>query len=328
MIQISVIIPLFNKETSIRNTISSVLLQTYPYFEMVVVNDGSTDNSASIVSSFNDPRIRLINQSNKGVSSARNTGILNASNEYIAFLDGDDIWNQNYLETQVNLIQDFPKAMMWGTNYSIIKNGQQKPVEQGPANNFRGYVDNYFGSSHNDLFFSSAVVIDKQIFDTAGMFDERISISEDLDMWYRIILNSPVAYYNTSLVYYNLDAENRCAADTGKESPIDRDIKYFISKYTEEFDRNPVFSHYFNNYVASRLLINDLYFKDKKEFPKLDFIVSQLRYKDIHPKYRFIYKTPRYFGWIVFKIVSLKKHFQKLLFDCNDFSKTQMHQRA
>jgi len=88
----SVVIPLYNKERSVKNTIESVLNQTFQDFEVIVVNDGSTDNSLEVVKSFNDERIRIINQKNSGVSSARNRGIKEAKYEWIAFLDADDLW--------------------------------------------------------------------------------------------------------------------------------------------------------------------------------------------------------------------------------------------
>ena len=91
---ISVVIPLYNKEKYIKRAIESVLNQTFQKFEIIVVNDGSTDKSAEIVQNIKDPRIRLINQKNAGVSAARNRGIQEAKYEYIAFLDADDFWEK------------------------------------------------------------------------------------------------------------------------------------------------------------------------------------------------------------------------------------------
>ena len=96
--KISVVIPLFNKQTSIRRTIASVLDQTYPHFELVVVNDGSTDNSLSVVNEFTDSRIRVITQPNAGESGARNRGIIEAKCPVVAFLDADDEWLRAFLK--------------------------------------------------------------------------------------------------------------------------------------------------------------------------------------------------------------------------------------
>lgn len=305
--RVSVVIPLYNKGNDITQTIQSVLEQTITDFELIVVDDGSTDDSYNRVIAIEDDRIRLLHKENGGVSSARNYGIRAARSQYIAFLDGDDFWEKTYLQEQLKLIADFPDAGMWGTNYAFVKNGKCCPCVQGLGNGFRGYVENYFGTPHNDLFWSSSVVIKKTVFDVAGTFDERISSSEDLDEWYRIILKFPVVFYDKVLAYYNQDAENRCAYDTAVRFPLHKDIKFYIDKYSEVCRENKQFSRYINNYVASRLLLNGYYFGTKTERSEADIVVKKLCYQDIHPKYRLIFKTPRLVGWLIYKLVCLKK---------------------
>ncbi|HOA81558.1 MAG TPA: glycosyltransferase family 2 protein, partial [Defluviitaleaceae bacterium] len=140
----SVVIPLYNKELSIGNTIQSVLDQTYQEFEIVVVNDGSTDNSLQIVEQINDPRIRIINKPNGGVSSARNRGIKEAKSEWIALLDGDDLWTPNYLIEMKNLINDFHNNKFFGCNFSTIENGNINERAANLPPNFRGEILDYF----------------------------------------------------------------------------------------------------------------------------------------------------------------------------------------
>ena len=309
---ISVVIPLYNKEKSITTTLESVLAQTYTDYEIIVVDDGSTDNSLNVVRSFvhsftHSSVIKIIHKENGGVSSARNRGIKEAIGELVALLDGDDLWEPTFLEEQEKLIHDFSKAGMWGVNTAFIKNGKFWKWEQGMGDGYRGYVENYFGTSHNDLFCSSSVVIRKDVLEEVGYFDERISSSEDLDMWYRIILKYPVVFYDKVLVYYNQDAENRVAYDTEVRFPLTKDIKYYFDKFSSEFDHSQVFSRYMNSYVAASLLKDGYYFGTPQERKDSDVIVKKLRYGDIHPKYRWIYKTPRWFGWIVYQIVCLKK---------------------
>lgn len=304
---ISVVIPLYNKEKAITATLQSVFAQSYTDFEVIVVDDGSKDNSLQVVQAIQDPRLRVIHKENGGVSSARNRGIKEAKGDYIALLDGDDLWESTFLEEQVKLIRDFPRAGMWGVNTAFLMQGKAYKWPQGMPEGYRGYVENYFGTKHNDLFCSSSVVIRRDVFENVGYFDERISASEDLDMWYRIILKYPIVYYDKVLVYYNRDAENRVAYDTGKRFPLTKDIKYYFDKHNEEFDCNPVFSRYMNNYVASKLLQYGFYFGTEQERKDSDVVVSKLRYQDIHPKYRWIFKTPRWFGYIVYRIVCLKK---------------------
>src|SRR5690606_20866460 len=113
----SVVIPLYNKELSIRNTIQSVLNQSYQNFEILIINDGSVDGSVDIVKNIKDERIRLNHQNNKGVYSARNKGIQEAKSEWIAFLDGDDLWEINHLEEVIKTMKVHPTEKVYVTSF-------------------------------------------------------------------------------------------------------------------------------------------------------------------------------------------------------------------
>ena len=117
---ISVVIPLYNKEKQIKRTLQSVLTQTFQDFEIVIVNDGSTDNSTIEVEKIKDSRIRLIHQENAGVSAARNKGIEEAKYELIALLDADDEWKNKYLEVQYDLYKKYPKCDIFACNYEFV----------------------------------------------------------------------------------------------------------------------------------------------------------------------------------------------------------------
>lgn len=116
---ISVVIPLYNKEKSIASTLQTVLNQTFTDYEIVIVNDGSTDNSVIEVEKVQDDRIRLIHQQNAGVSAARNRGIEEAKGELIAFLDADDEWKPEYLVTQYQLSLKYPECSVFACNYEF-----------------------------------------------------------------------------------------------------------------------------------------------------------------------------------------------------------------
>ena len=117
--KISVVIPLYNKEKQIAHTLQSVLNQTFQDFEIVIVDDGSTDGSVAEVEKFSDSRIRLIHQKNAGVSAARNRGIEAAKGDLIAFLDADDVWMPEYLATQYHLSQKYPDCNVFACNYEF-----------------------------------------------------------------------------------------------------------------------------------------------------------------------------------------------------------------
>ena len=115
----SVIVPLYNKEQYIKKTVSCVLAQTIADFELIIVDDGSTDNGPQYVSEIQDGRIRMLSQGNAGVSAARNHGIREANGKYICFLDADDTWNVDFLQTVKELFDEFPEAGMVCPSYQV-----------------------------------------------------------------------------------------------------------------------------------------------------------------------------------------------------------------
>jgi glycosyltransferase involved in cell wall biosynthesis len=304
----SIVIPLYNKEKSIGNTLKSVLNQTITDFEVIVVNDGSTDNSANVVTEFakQDRRIRLVNKPNGGVCSARNRGIQEAKHEYIALLDGDDIWDVHYLEEQTKMIQDFPKANMWGINFAEIENEKlTRKLETGLPNGYRGYVENYFEMKGriSDLFCSSSVVIRKSAFEKAGMFDERLKYSEDTDMWWRIIALYNVAFFDKYLVFYCLDAENRT---THRKILLRNDGPFVVDKYQDKiWKKNKTFYIWINRHSAQ--WIAKYLFTDKEQINDAYIASKKLDYSVIPFKYRILFKTPYWFGKFVYNTIAAIK---------------------
>ena len=191
----SVIIPLYNKAQSITATLNSVLAQTFQDFEIVVINDGSTDNSLAIVKQFNDSRIRIIDQENGGVSSARNRGVRESTFEWIAFLDADDSWYSNKLEF-FNKIIKLNADVKWGfAAYDIYKdNYRRKRVR---------YVTNetIFNNVFDDLLKglkiqTSAVVVNKSFLNEYNItFPSGINNSEDREVWYKLCCCNKKPFY-------------------------------------------------------------------------------------------------------------------------------------
>jgi len=204
----SVVIPLYNKADTIERAIRSVLAQTEQNVELIVVDDGSTDNGSERVRAFCDPRIHLIRQPNGGVSAARNTGINAAKYEYITFLDADDEYLPDFLKTMKELIQDFPQAGIWGTNYwYVYPDGSKKlPIIRGLSSDFRGVIPDYFAIAAKSapIYCSISVCIRKTILQEIGGFPLGITSGEDLLTWARICAKYPAAYMNTSYAKYFL----------------------------------------------------------------------------------------------------------------------------
>ena len=184
---ISVIIPLYNKEVYIKETIESVLNQTFQSFEIIVVNDGSNDGGPAIVNAFNDERIKLISTANGGVSSARNIGVAKSNYEFVAFLDADDKWLPNHLENINNLIVLYGKvADVFVTNYArkypngkILPNRTESELPTGVVKNF---FQVYFKKV---LIHTSCVCIRKSVFDNLG--DK--FINDDIELEFTIVAN-------------------------------------------------------------------------------------------------------------------------------------------
>lgn len=299
---ISVVIPLYNKEKSIYTTLQSVSEQTYTDIEIIVVDDGSTDNSAAVASSYPDQRIRVIHKENGGVCSARNRGIQEAQSEYVALLDADDQWDKRYLEEQVRMVADFPEAAMWGINYAETCNGQLvRYLETGLPEEYRGYVEHYFEmpTRVSDLYCSSSILIRKSVFDQVGLFDERIKYAEDTDMWFRIIATNRVAFYDRYMVYYRFEAENRAL---NRERKLDVYLPYFVDKYqTLLYKRNKVFYRWINRWSANRIRL--FYFSDNQyNILKAKEAVAKLDYSVLPIKYRFLFGLPYHMACILNKI--------------------------
>ena len=210
---VSVVIPLYNKEPHISMTLNSVLSQTFQEFEVIIVDDGSTDKSAKVVKSFTDPRIRLIQQENAGVSAARNKGIEEAKADLIAFLDADDEWTPSFLETVLRLKKKYPEVGAYATAYNILKLGHLKPAKYNaiPLAPWEGLLPSYFLSTAtgDHPICSSAVCIPKKIFSEVGMFQIGEWWGEDDDLWGRIALKYPIAFSCEIGAIYHKEATNR-----------------------------------------------------------------------------------------------------------------------
>ena len=205
----SVVIPLYNKEHYIEKTIRSVLAQTCPDYEVIVVDDGSKDSSLALAKKFEGGNIRVIAQENQGVSVARNTGILNASGKYICFLDADDEWRPDYLATIQSLTDKYPESAIFVTAYAVnMGNGKVnhstrlEPETGGLPSYWRTLAKGY------DFVWTSATTMRRDTLIQAGLFKPGEKIGQDLDMWARVArINPRVAYSSRICVNYNRAAE-------------------------------------------------------------------------------------------------------------------------
>lgn len=204
---ISVIIPLYNKERQIRATLESVLRQSYTDYEIVVVDDGSTDGSATAVESVQDARLRLIRQENGGVSAARNRGIREARGEYLAFLDADDLWEPDFLKTLHQLSVLYPDCSVYACNYDFVSpDGTHRPtiIRRLPFTGEHGILSNYFevASCSHPPICSISIMVKKEAMQAIGGFPLGIKSGEDLLTWARLACSYKIAYTKRVTAHY------------------------------------------------------------------------------------------------------------------------------
>ena len=210
----SVIIPLYNKASYVAKAIGSVLSQTFTDYELIIVDDGSSDNSAEIALKAVEGcgNCRVIQQENAGVSMARNNGVAVSQGNYLCFLDADDWWNPHFLEEMSKLIKEFPEAGIYGTGYTIVNEAKQKTrvapvgVEAGFEKGYINYCQVYARTLAMPLW-TGAVCIPRPVFGKMKGFPKGIKLGEDFLLWIHIALKYKVAFLNKPLAFYNQDVE-------------------------------------------------------------------------------------------------------------------------
>ncbi|NEV93385.1 glycosyltransferase family 2 protein [Psychroflexus sp. YR1-1] len=274
----SIVIPLYNKVNYFQQCLESVLCQTHQDFEIIVINDGSTDGSENILEKFEDSRIKLISQDNQGASSARNAGIAIAKYEWIALLDADDYWYPNHLEELQNTKVKCPKASVICTNYEIVleKTYLKQASFAVDIQSKPDYVEDYFEASLIDpLAWTSALAFTTPIFKEVGGFDTQIKSGQDIDLIVRFGLQAKMAFNPKVTMRYHRITENNLSDRTGL-----RDKLAYINKHTAEEKRNASLKKYMDINRFS-LGIQAKMKGDKALFQQLrqDIDVSSLNFK-------------------------------------------------
>lgn len=281
----TVVIPLYNKERHIKRAIKSVIQQTYQDFEIIIVDDGSTDKSVDEAMKVKDYRIRIVQKKNGGVSSARNKGVEESNYNFIGFLDADDAWKPDFLESISNLIEKYPEAGAYCTAYGIKKEDGTLAISKN-FNSFEkdwhGIIDNYFKYALKDsLICTSAVVISKRVFNDLGGFPLGIKMGEDLDMWIRIALNYKIVYLNRICSTYFQDSDNRACKMNTK-------LIYSSSSFAEEQlikgKELGNSSIYFEEYMIKRIISKARYMIEEGNSKEARKLLNKYRYTKLNKK--------------------------------------------
>lgn len=266
----SVVIPLYNKQKYILKAIRSVLNQTLTTFELIVVDDGSTDDSVHIIEQINDKRLKILKKANEGVSAARNNGVKIAKYDYIAFLDADDWWDLQYLEEMSKTIKEFPDGGLFSSRFLIVKKKRAVASNIHLDSGFKaGYIDYFklYNQTFCQLINSSSVIVPKKVFIKLGGFHTSITKGEDFHLWARIALKYKIVYLNKNLSFYNqdVDSENRA---TRRIHPPKSNYVFYFSEFDEfekkNYDLKVLLDHIrIGNY--KKYLLHGLHFEKAKK---------------------------------------------------------------
>jgi hypothetical protein len=203
---ISVVIPLFNKGRSVGRAVEAILAQTHTDWELIVVDDGSTDGSAQVVAGYKDPRIRIIAQSNSGVSAARNTGLAAARSKLVAFLDADDFWDPDHLSDLAQAATLLPDCAFWSSAYRFVDdNGWVSECRLPKSRTGRIVrIEDYFAQAtkYDNPVHSSAVMVDKDVLTRLGGFPVGVKLGEDLITWAKLACAGSLGYVGRATSSY------------------------------------------------------------------------------------------------------------------------------
>ncbi len=207
--RVSVVIPLYNKARYIKTALNSIWSQSFRDFEVIVVDDGSTDGGGDLIAQILNPsQLRLVRQENSGEAAARNRGIRESCGMIIAMLDADDEWHPDFLKAIVQLAEKYPEAGIYATGYRWLYPHNftiETTVESTPETCQHLITDYFRRASIASIVWSSAQAIPRRVFEQIGQFDEGARIGVDVDMWGRIALNYPVGYDSRILAVYHND---------------------------------------------------------------------------------------------------------------------------
>ena len=305
--KISIVMPLYNKEDSIRQTILSVANQTHHEFELIIVNDGSTDKSLTAAESVKDERIRIITQKNGGESAARNKGIAESRYDIIAFIDADDTWLPNFLQVILDLSERYPDAGAYSTSFFMCR--ENKIIRNKYENvtfDINGEIlNNYFKccTLGANMICSSSVAVRSDVFKEIGGFKAGIKNGADLDMWARIAIKYKIAWSPLECAIWELSAENRCAGMTVSDDvPFAEHLEIALKSNTLSNEYKTWIAEYLNKF---RISFSEIAFRSN-EFKTSRLILEKTKstkiFKFKRIKLSLRNRTPKYLLMLWYKI--------------------------
>jgi glycosyltransferase involved in cell wall biosynthesis len=285
--KITVIVPLFNKAETIKRSLLSIFAQKKQADEIIIINDGSTDDSLSIVQSIKDDKIKIINQVNKGVSAARNAGIQEARNRMLTFLDADDEWLPDYLLTITDLIRRYPNAVGYATAYTLKYDNdslRQIVLRNLPFTTADGLLTNYFDVANhsNPPIWTGAVCVKKNLLDKINGFPVGVKAGEDLLTWARLSQFGHFAYSTSSLAIYYQPNFSRQFPLPPDDDFVGHEL-FTLIKSTQEKSRKRDIKIYLSNWYKMRAALFLITGKSSKALREVgrSFVFNPYNFKSI-----------------------------------------------
>ncbi|HIB36096.1 glycosyltransferase family 2 protein [Mesonia sp.] len=291
MPKFSVIIPLYNKEKYISATIESVLHQSFQEFEVLVINDCSTDQSLKVIQQINDDRVKVIqHRKNSGLSASRNTGIKAARGKIITFLDADDLWKEDFLFHIDQLSKKFTNCDIFATDYWESYKHQMHSTKKNLKHIYKAeqyiQIEDFFNASlFNPIYCFSSVAFSKKAIDEVGLFDENISYGEDIDYNIRMNTKFNLAYSCKPCAVYRLGVDKQMTASgiVGKSLPN-------LSSY-----RNIKTNKNLDLYINMKYYYYASQFKKAKDHEMLKKYMKALNFSQLSKKQILLLKSPYWF---------------------------------
>lgn len=298
----SVIIPLYNKAHTIKHTLDTVLAQTFTNFEVIIVNDGSTDNGVDVIeSNFNDPRIKIIHQKNQGVSVARNRGINESINDFIAFLDADDEWLSYYLEKTKEAIQMFPNSGIYLSGryfQDLNSNTRINTIPEKYKNKIQPIC--FFQNPHVFSHISATVIKRSFISSLSDIvrFIEGQKSNEDFTFLFRLAFHSKVIYSGFPCAIYNGGIIGQTTSSLDESKRIEDSI-LFHNKVISEWIKTSKRSADFIIFIKYELRHIFLRYLKTKNHNSINFYKNQL-----DPNYQKIFSRSE---WFLYSVKGFRK---------------------
>lgn len=298
----SIVIPLYNKANFILATLKSVSNQTFENYEIIIINDGSTDDSLAKIETLKLPKLSIHTQENKGLSAARNRGISLALGQYVALLDADDIWKPTYLKSMFNLIKNYPNHQIFGCSYKESRNGRLMDIHtsfEAQPNQTSYILDDFFSANYNQFIVDQSSLIFECNFIKTHKFNEHIDVGEDVDFYLNYFASKQIIFLNRSLMIKNYDDKEQLSASKISEKRVPD-----LEQYKYLYSSNPSIQKYIDIQFY-KLAMKYTYENNKSKRQKC---MTQINPLHLSHKQRLLLKSPKWImvGLRKFKFIALK----------------------